>query len=404
LRQSLRAKFLIKNHRCVIPDGFVQIDNRVIGKADKYRGQKAIDTGNAIIMPGLVNTHTHLQLTKLQGQIKKQPSFTKWLDKLVEEISKWDKFQHFESLQIGFEMLRQTGTTLFGEICSSAFLLDFYKSLPLRKVIFYEVIDPNPDTALLTFQKVKRTVAKYKVSDTFVVGFSPHAPYSVSPHLYRHIFSHFNQQLIATHVSESPEEIEFLRRLTGRIARRKIKTGFEFPFSVPPQLTPIQYLDKLYPLHKMVLLIHCNYLDRKDIETISRSQASVVFCPGSHQYFNHKPHPVKELLKAGVNVALGTDSLASNERLDMFREMQIVRKNYHISENLIFKMATENGASALNIKSGVLEAGYFADLICIKTPPELKMHEVFEFLCGGEKEVLLSMVGGRVVYARGSQD
>ena len=172
----------------------------------------------------------------------------------------------------------------------------------------------------------------------------------------------------------------------------------------PPGLDPVSYLEQSGVLESPVLLIHCNYLDGDSMRKILSSRSSVVYCPRSHNFFGHTNHPVRELLDLGVNVALGTDSLASNDSLSVLDEMRFLfqsRKDLKAEE--IFRMATLNGAAALGFGStlGRLRRGHWADLTVLRLAemipaPRTSCLKFWKVRANGEATVVRgAMRGGR---------
>jgi cytosine/adenosine deaminase-related metal-dependent hydrolase len=171
----------------------------------------------------------------------------------------------------------------------------------------------------------------------------------------------------------------------------------------PPGLSPVPYLDSLGALQPSALLIHCNYLDQESMISILRSRSSVAYCPRSHAYFGHERHPVRELLDMGVNVALGTDSLASNSSLSILDEMRFLhrtRKDLKCEE--ILRMATLNGAAALHFGGvlGRLRRGYWADMTILRLPESACAKNLASQILEGAGECIGTIVEGRVVWRR----
>ncbi|MEK7241692.1 MAG: amidohydrolase family protein, partial [Planctomycetota bacterium] len=234
------------------------------------------------------------------------------------------------------------------------------------------------------------------------LGLSPHAPYTACAKLYQGctLFSKGQDLLLSTHICETKEELEFLKEGTGSFAIMLRAYGMLEDWN-PPGLHPLAYLKKIGALARPWLLVHCNYLSEEDIYIIKESGSSVVYCPRSHHFFGHEVHPFLRLLKEGVNVALGTDSLASNQSMSILDEMRFLHENYPGLDPVeIFSMATEGGAKALRLGENIgrLMHGMEADLTVI----ELSSGEgtVYERMLSPEARVILTMVAGRVCYDR----
>jgi len=166
---------------------------------------------------------------------------------------------------------------------------------------------------------------------------------------------------------------------------------------------PVVWLRDLGVLAPLTTIVHGNYLDASEIECLAASGASVVYCPRSHAFFGHEPHPVQELLAAGVTVALGTDSLASNQSLSMLDELAFLHRARPDLEPVdLLRMATVNGARALQVPVGELRSGCLADLIAIQRPGIKRQNDVLPALFGGEARLVLAMVGGKTLVSDSS--
>jgi len=170
-----------------------------------------------------------------------------------------------------------------------------------------------------------------------------------------------------------------------------------------PHLEPTAFLESADVLSTTPLLIHCNYLEETAIARILASRASVVHCPRSHAYFGHDPHPVRQLLDAGVNIALGTDSLASNDSLSILDEMRFLhdhRRDLKVEE--IFRMATLNGAAALHFGGviGRLRRGYWADMTVLELPATACGRNLPRLILEGAGECIATVVSGEIAWQR----
>ena len=170
-----------------------------------------------------------------------------------------------------------------------------------------------------------------------------------------------------------------------------------------PQAAPVPWLDSLGVLKPSPVLIHCNYVDEESMSRILQTRSSVVYCPRSHAYFGHPPHPVRRMLDLGINVALGTDSLASNASLSMLDEVRYLfgmRKDLKSEE--ILRMATLNGASALGFGGvlGRLRRGYWADLTILRLPGDIAERNLISQILEGAGDCLATVVCGEIVYRR----
>jgi cytosine/adenosine deaminase-related metal-dependent hydrolase len=207
--------------------------------------------------------------------------------------------------------------------------------------------------------------------------------------------------VLTTHLAETKAELEFLADGTGEFREFLGAINALPPGWKPPALPPVLYLDKMGVLGPSTLLVHCNYLDETSIRKLKETQTSVVCCPQSHAFFNHDEHPIRQLLGVGVNVALGTDSLASNNSLSMIDEMRFLfNKRKDLGSGDIFRAATVNGAKALNLDkvAGRLEPGYWADFAVLGLPGQINPQNLLEQILEGAGECIATIVEGKISW------
>jgi len=356
------------------------------------------------MIPGLVNAHTHLELTRLNGRISKFSSFTDWLSQLIEERRSWTPEEYLASAGEGARESLASGTTLVGDISASGLSWRALKAARLRKIIFEEMIALSPAKLGESLARLHGRLAAVEQDELLRSGVSPHAPYTVSPELYRSMAELAREKgmLVTSHVAETRDELRFLEYGTGEFSDFLI--GLEaLPADwIPPALPPVAYLEKLGVLRNL-LLIHGNYLDAESISMIFKSHSSVVYCPRSSAFFGHENHPVRQLLDMGVTVALGTDSLASNESLSILDEMRfLARLRKDLRSEEIFRLATLNGAAALGFRGrlGRLRRGHWADMTVLELPESTRARNLTEQILEGAGECIGTVVQGEVAWSR----
>jgi cytosine/adenosine deaminase-related metal-dependent hydrolase len=359
-----------------------------------------VDLGRALLSPGLINCHNHLELTSLGPRIHRTKIFTDWLDEVRELRDSLDDDYLVESTARGVDESVAAGVTTVVDHCKSGTARKALESKPIRAIIAHELIAFDRKTFAQRKPEWEERLA-WPESERFRHGLAPHAPYSTSRELLKWVKRYKDEHdfVVSMHTQEHPEEVEFLKTGRGYFHDFLEHLGIPQDEFDPPGVGPVQYLNDLGLLGEKFILVHGNYLTDEDVETIRTSGTTVCYCPRSHHYFYHENHPLPTLLKAGINVVLGTDSMVSNWSLSLLEEMQYVYKNYDgISPETIFSMATRNGARAIGEekKLGCLAEGYAADIIAIKLPGA--DGEVLKDALGPEAKNILTMIGGEIVH------
>lgn len=402
----LRAKYLLPNSLQVIENGALVIHGSKIADIGTYEAVKrgndseVRDLGEVVIMPGLVNAHTHLELTHHQGLVQRTSRFTDWLSQLIRN-HKSDSEWVDSAVKDGIEMSVAGGATTVGDIHGFGMSAYTHKNSPVRTVVFFETTGFSPERTHIGVERIDDYLASSPQKDAlFLPAVSPHALYSTSATLYRYCLRLARSRglPLCTHLSETKDEIEFLASGTGAFADLLKAFGISMKEWTPPGCSPIQYLKDIGILEYRPLLAHCNYLTEADIETLTASNATVVFCPRAHRYFHHNSHPICRLIKAGANVAIGTDSLASNWSLNMLDELKYLANTQNsLSPETIFDLVTINGARGLSLERvGKLQKGWYADVIGVAIPDDGQ--PVIQQILDESARNILTVVAGRVCF------
>ena len=407
-----RAKYILADPYTLLKNGAIEIAStgriKNIAPWRELSVQpeiKVVDWGAAIVIPGLVNAHVHLELTSLCNKLSRFDSFTDWLSQLISKRRAWTLRQLRSSVREGIAQSLAAGVTTVGEISSSGVTRDLIRDTPLRNVVFEESIAFPPDLAAEKIADMNRTLDTSESGDLYRPGISPHAPYTVSGDLYRGLaeLAQLRKLPLATHIAETEEEILFLRKGTGEFRNFLDAMGLLPSNWIAPGLDPVPYLHSLGVLGTNCLLVHCNYLDDESIRLVARTRSSIVYCPRSHAFFHHRKHPIRQLLDAGINVAMGTDSLASNRTLSLLDEMRFLYKERKdIKAEEILQAATRNGAKALGCggRLGTLGPGNPADMTVLEVPQDIEINAAPDQILEGAGECIGTIVGGRIAWQR----
>ena len=425
-----RARIVLPISRPPIDKGAVEISGgRIVfvGSWDEITSRHdVVDLGESILLPGLVNAHCHLDYTGLEGKIPPGAPFPDWIKLLIGLKNSWTEDDYRRSWLEGARMLAETGTTTVADIETvPAVLKDTLPIIPLRVYTFLEVLGPrngplSPDEILrqalgavpfpeaihrqTALEDRRAPYAVGGVNPGWRFGLSPHAAYSTTPGLMEACrkAAAVNGWRTTSHVSESEAEFEMF--MHGRGPMYDWLKG-QRDMGDCGHGSPLRCYERSGLIGESFLAVHMNYLWHDDAGILGRHRASVAHCPRSHRFFRHRSFPRRALEEAGVNICLGTDSLASVEEpreglteLSMFTEMRTMASwDTMISAEDILRMATINGAKALGLGGliGEITPGGFADLIAI--PCGEKSMAAYEAVVHHPGPVLGAMVGGRWV-------
>lgn len=352
-----------------IRDGLVvaQLEGlRAIERAEAALGVKAEDHGEGVLVPGLVNAHAHLELSGLAGLVEPGDSFAEWVGQVLKHRFARSPEQLVEDARSGLARLSQTGTVLVGDIDSTgATILALASAEDAPDVVLYREVIDAWDPAR-TGSAMDSLALPIEPRSGLKEGYSPHAPYTTSRELLAMVAEQRRQRPgpIAVHWSEMEEEIEWLESGTGPLAA---------VLGPSPGCRGLELLLEAGLLGPTTALIHGNLPSRGEPERIAAAGATVVHCPGTHRYFDRGDFPLARYLSAGVPIALGTDSLASNEDLDLLREARLLLTRHpELSPGQVFAMASEAGARVLGFAgtAGCLDVGAAARWLVVEPRPD----------------------------------
>ncbi len=344
----------IKNGAVAVEDG------RIIAVGPKdhilrdFRGKELL-FDKSVIAPSWVNAHCHLELSYYQNAIESFHNFVDWVEQLIQlrqNFGLTDDIHHAAQKQL--KEMAKSGTALVGDVTNGSLLENNGNSEGPERVVFYEILGFNASQSKEIYNNAK--IQKGRLNPKAHI--SPHAPYSVSPDLFKEIIG--ENKRISVHLAESPDESRFLQDGTGPLreflTRRKL---LDEKWSAPAN-TPVAYLHRLGVIKSDTILVHGVQVSDQDIEVIKSAGSSVCVCPRSNAYLDVGRAPVSKYIHAGVPLCVGTDSLASNFDLDVLNELRFLKTNSGMNDSdILIKMGTLNGARALGRESdfGSLEAG-----------------------------------------------
>lgn len=408
----------------------------------RYEGEEVRTFPGCALLPGFVNSHSHLELSALCG-FTRPAAFGRWMFNLVTTRRKLDRADFEASALWGAREAARCGITSVADTAYDGLLVARAAAATgLRARVYQEIFGLDESAVPRVMERYEAVMARLQEEidaasrgqaglPLLEAGVSPHAPYTVSMPLYREA-AHFARRAgvrVATHVAESAAEVEFLARGTGPIIKTHRLTGL-WPGSSwkPVGLRPIEYVAESGALSPETLLIHAVEVNQAEIAVLAAAGAAVAHCPRSNARLRCGIAPVAEYLAAGVPVGLGTDSLASNGSLDMFAEMRAALAAAEgraaaaaeaappnpapaLTPERVLAMATLEGARALGWGSltGSLEPGKSADMIAVglgpagdapRSPDGVAARLVATATAA---RVRMTMVGGNTVFTAGDE-
>jgi len=389
--KSVRAAWACPIDQPPIRDAVIEIEDgiiRSISSGSRLPAPGSRDLGNVAILPGLINAHTHLELSWLRGCVPPASQFTDWVKTLFAIRGRPDGGMSAAQVAPIHEAIaeaRASGTVAVGDISNSLAAVGPMREANLDGVVFHELLGfKERDGALIDSTREMRSRA---VSAGARVSLAPHAPYSTSLELFKAIRSAVDGSacpITSVHLGESAEEIEFLQKGSGPWrGMLEIIGAWRDDWPVPA-CDPVAYLDRHGIIDEKTLVIHGVQFGDGALTRLAEIGATLVTCPRSNQWVGVGYPPVERFYKSGVNVAIGTDSLASVEDLNLFSELKTLRwLAPGIPAAKLLESATLTGARALGLgdELGSLTPGKRAEMIAVTLPPQVE--DVEEYLLGG---------------------
>jgi len=346
------------------------------------------DLGNVAIMPGLVNAHTHLELSWLRDLVPPAPRFTDWVKTLLAIRGRPEHEMSAAQIAPIRDAVREakaSGTVAVGDISNSLAAVEPMLEAKLEGVVFHELLGfKERDGALVTASKAARDQAAAKGAR---VSLAPHAPYSTSLELFGAIRAAVNDNacpIMSLHLGESAEEVEFLENGSGPWRSMLEMIGLWRDDWAIPACDPVAYLDRYQLLDANTLVVHGVQFSDTALARLATIGATLVTCPRSNQWVGAGYPPIDRFYRSGVKLAVGTDSLASVEDLNVFSELKTMRwLAPDVPAGRILESATLIGAQALGLgkELGSLTPGKRAEMIAVQLPDAVA--DVEEFLLSG---------------------
>jgi cytosine/adenosine deaminase-related metal-dependent hydrolase len=423
------ARWVLPIASLPVENGGVAVEgSRVIGTGTRgelvaqFPDAVTRDFGEAAILPGLVNTHSHLELTVMRGYLEQEePDFKAWLGKLtLTRLERLTPDDLYVSAAWGAVEAARAGVTCLGDASDAgAESMRALGDVGLRGIVYQESFGPNPADARARFDELCEKVAQLRSleNDRVRVGVSPHAPYTVSAPQLELIseFARAEKLPLMMHAAESEAEELFMREGRGPFAEGLARRGIEWRAQ---GVSTIQYLARHGILAARPLLAHCVRVDEADMETIREAGAGVAHCPKSNAKLGHGRAPFAAFVARGIRVGFGSDSVASNNTCDLLEEARFAvlaaradgaakMAGQWPNAQVALRTATMGGALALGLEAeiGTLAPGARADLTAVSLggAHQTPLHDpaaALVFASTG-RDVLMTMVAGRIVFSDG---
>lgn len=406
-----RAAWVIPVDRPPIPDGAVAAKGDTLIGVGPYRDVKArfpsgslvSDHGDVALMPGVVNGHTHLELTALEGSIPlPQGGFPAWIQLVFQHRASLDAASTQVGFQRGLAMLTATGTALCGDTTNGMSRLCGEDARGMSRQTFLELIGFDCDSLATALGRTFYGAPSPADLQRENVSLAAHAAYSTSASVIEQAkhWCRARDKIFSMHVSEHEQEMELLRTGGGYCRDLLTTLGRWVEGWLPPGGSPVAYLDTLGVLDTKTLLVHAVHMSRLDWETVASRGCTVCFCPRSNHYLAAGKADVYCAVRMGIPVALGTDSLASNRDLNLFAEAGFLLDHWpDVSADAVLTMMTVGGARALGCQDrfGSLAPGKSASVIAVPAGPDVSVGQLSETIIHKARE-------GAVQWALGPEN
>ncbi len=389
-----RAAWVLPIDAPSIRDGWVEVAHgRIVGVGAgepptvSRQPPTASRQQRCVILPALVNAHTHLELSWMRGRVPPGEAMPAWATRLIGErltegTSSADSRR--AAVVAAITEARASGTSLVGDVTNTLEACEPLMGSGLSAAVFFELLGFRALDPGALVEAALHRLAALPENERLRKTIAPHAPYSVSGDLFRAIGRTADGCPLSVHLGESPEEVRFLRDGTGPWRDLLERIGAWAPEWIPPGCGPVAYMERLGLVNERLIAVHGVQLEDDELHRLAMSGATVVACPRSNRWTGAGVPPIRRFYESGVRVAIGTDSLASVEDLNLFNEMAEVRRLAPgVPARQILSSATLDGATALGFGAelGSISAGKRAELIVVRVPVDVE--DVEEYLVEG---------------------
>lgn len=375
------------------------------------------DFGEAVLLPGLVNAHSHLEYTALRGFLEDVPFFP-WVRALTAAKASLTAADWLWSARLGALECAASGITTLGDNTDAGVTMRVLSESGQRGIVYQELFgidDREPVAPIMEALGAKIAAHRQYASVRVTVGVSPHALYTIRPALFDALNAYVAAEHLPTsiHIAESPAESLLTEQGIGPFAEMYARRGITWP---APHLTPTEYAAQMGALGPSTLAVHCVHQTPADIALLAETQAAIVHCPKSNAKLGAGIAPLAQWLNTpNLRVGLGTDSAVSNNALDLWEEMRFAlllqRAKLEDAEAVtardVLRLATLGGAEAMGLSAqiGSLSPGKRADLIAVTltqphTVPATDPYAALVYSVRAS-DVVFTLCDGEVIYDAG---
>jgi aminodeoxyfutalosine deaminase len=388
-----RADWILPIASEPLPNTWVALDRgRIValGRPHDGGGPEVVDLGRSVVMPGLVNAHTHLELSFLRGAVAPSNRFIDWVRRLIvrrRELGDPRDPRILDAARKGIREARSAGTALIGDVSNSLVTVPLLREAAMPAALFHELFRFDEADPVGRVQRARQQLDALNEPPDVRTALAAHAPYSVPPLLFRAIRADLDRHpfsVSSVHLAESPEEVQFLRTGEGGWRELLQEMGTWSSGWKPPGTSPVAYLADAGFLDRRVLVVHGVQCTPADLSRLAALGSTLVACPRSNRHVGVGSPPLDAFYRSGVRVAFGTDSLASVQDLNMFGELAEARRIAPaVPARTLIESATLTGAAALGFDGevGSIEPGKRAALLCVSLPAGVG--DVEEYLVTG---------------------
>ena len=329
------------------------------------------ETLAGVLMPGLVNAHTHLELSALRGRVAGGRGFVPWVDGLVQLRAQHQPEQDAEAIELGVSELLAAGVVAVGEVCNRLASVAALAAVPIAACVFHEVFGLRRESAEVTLGMAEQERADYGPWPAHIrYALAPHTPYTLHPKVLETILQRVRAHCGRTslHLAEHAAERAFLETGAGAFADWLQARGTSALDWSAPACDAVSFADRLGALAPDVIAVHLSDARPLEIARVAERKCPVVLCPRSNLHIELKLPPLLDILRAGIRPGLGTDSLASNASLDPLAEARCLRQRFPTVAPLeLIAMATGWGADALGFAAllGRLQPGLHPGVLAV---------------------------------------